>query len=160
MVITHSKEGERLGLTHKGIGVVEHYLMARRLMMRNIYFHQKKLALEYFLVQLLSSVAQDINHHVIFSHQKKSRLGNFLSEVNDFNHAIKKTNRKEQVKQAFIEKNYPIYKELCDYDIFSIIASLAKTDSDHPAVQIAKRLHFRQMPKIIRLDQADISKAK
>ena len=37
MSIVESKEGERLGITHKGIGVIEHYLMARRLMTRNIY---------------------------------------------------------------------------------------------------------------------------
>ena len=43
-----------LGITHKGIGVVEHYLMARRLMTRNIYHSQKKLAIESLLVQLLS----------------------------------------------------------------------------------------------------------
>ena len=48
MAIVESKEGERLGITHKGIGVVEHYLMARRLMTRNIYHSQKKLALRIF----------------------------------------------------------------------------------------------------------------
>ena len=42
MMIVNAPQGERLGLTHKGIGVVEHYLMARRLMTRNIYHHQKK----------------------------------------------------------------------------------------------------------------------
>src|SRR5476649_2227897 len=58
MAIVNAKQGERLGITHKGIGVVEHYLMARRLMIRNIYFLQKKLALEYLLIQLLILIAE------------------------------------------------------------------------------------------------------
>ncbi len=43
MTIVEYNDRERLGVTHKGIGVVEHYLMARRLMTRNIYHSQKKL---------------------------------------------------------------------------------------------------------------------
>ena len=41
MTIVNGASGERLGITHKGIGAVEHYLMARRLMTRNIYHSQK-----------------------------------------------------------------------------------------------------------------------
>ena len=48
MAIVESRRRRTLGITHKGIGVVEHYLMARRLMTRNIYHSQKKLALEQF----------------------------------------------------------------------------------------------------------------
>src|SRR5476649_1226816 len=60
MSIVNSKHGERLGITYKGIGGVEHYLMARRLMTRNIYHYQKKLALEFFLIQLLVTLAESI----------------------------------------------------------------------------------------------------
>ena len=47
MAIIESPKGEnRVGITHKGIGVVEHYLMASRIMTRNIDQSQKKVAIE------------------------------------------------------------------------------------------------------------------
>ena len=46
---------ERLGITHKGIGAVEQYLMARRLLMRNIVRHPKKRAAESLLISLRQS---------------------------------------------------------------------------------------------------------
>jgi HD superfamily phosphohydrolase len=156
MVIVRSSRGERLGLTYKGIGVVEHYLMARRLMTRNIYFHQKKLAFEAFLVRLLSSLAQSLDVVSEFESIKLSQLGHFLVCVNQLNDVLKATQQVECHKRAFIESNYKTYKELCDYDVFSVIKSLAEMNLPHPAVQIAKRLHTREMPKIIKLDQIDI----
>lgn len=149
MTIVDSKQGERLGITHKGIGVVEHYLMARRLMTRNIYHYQKKLGLEFLLVQLLKNLAENLNDGGRYEKIKTTRLGKFLSAAAIFNQ--KKTN-----KQAFLEEYYPTYKALCDYDIFSTIKWLADKDEDYPAVQIAKRLQNRKTPKIIRLDQVDI----
>jgi HD superfamily phosphohydrolase len=160
MIIVHSKRGERLGLTHKGIGVVEHYLMARRLMTRNIYLHQKKLALEFFLIKLLVSLAESIDNHSAFSEIKKTRLGIFLSYANQFNQKIQRAKNKELYKKNFIVDNYANYKELCDYDVLAVVKSLAHMTMQHPAVQIAKRLHYRQMPKIIRIDIADIPHVK
>src|SRR5579862_8315652 len=79
MAIIESKEGERLGITHKGIGVVEHYLMARRLMTRNIYHSQKKLALESLLVQLLANLAENLEFHPAYFTIRQTRLGQFLT---------------------------------------------------------------------------------
>jgi HD superfamily phosphohydrolase len=156
MVIINSSLGERLGLTHKGIGVVEHYLMARRLMTRNIYFHHKKLAFEFFLVKLLSSLAESLETCGAFNAIKHMRLGHFLSRVNQFNQKIAIAKNAEQEKQHFLENNYEHYKELCDYDVFAVIKLLSEMESTHTAVQIAKRLQFRMMPKIIRLDHLDL----
>ena len=72
---------ERLGITHKGIGVVEHYLMARRLMARNIYHSQKKLALEALLVRLLAHLAETIEYHPAMRYSP-NRLGQFLMADN------------------------------------------------------------------------------
>ncbi|MCD6039772.1 MAG: Deoxyguanosinetriphosphate triphosphohydrolase-like protein [Gammaproteobacteria bacterium] len=160
MVIVDSNQDERLGLTHKGIGVVEHYLMARRLMTRNIYLHQKKLALESFLIKLLISLAENIDNYRPYAEIKKTRLGIFLSNANQFNQTINAATDLEQHKQNFLRENYANYKELCDYDVFAIVKLLAQMDIQHPAAQIAQRLHHRQMPKIIRLDVADIPHVK
>ncbi len=159
MVIVNSEHGERLGLTHKGIGVIEHYLMARRLMIRNIYLHQKKLVLEFFLIKLLRSLAENLDY-APYADIKKTRLGVFLSCANEFNQKINSVTDIEQHIYHFFTQNYADYKELCDYDVFAVVKLLAQVDSSHPAAQIAKRLHDRQMPKIIRIDNADIGRVK
>ncbi|MBV8801640.1 MAG: HD domain-containing protein [Gammaproteobacteria bacterium] len=157
MVIVNSPEGERLGLTYKGIGVVEHYLMARRLMVRNIYFHPKKLAFEFFLVKLLVDLAENLETIPAFGAIKQTRLGHFLLFANQFNRDLKTTTDKTELKRRFIETYYMLYKELCDYDIFMAIKLLSQMDLSNAAVQIAKRLQCRVMPKIIRLHQENIN---
>lgn len=157
MVIVDSPQGERLGITHKGIGVVEHYLMARRLMTRNIYLNQKKLALEFLLIKLLSSLAESLDSHAAYASIKSTQLGKFLLAANQFNQSISSAQNSEAVKQHFLETNYSTYKELCDYDVFAVVKALAQTNDNHAAAQIAKRLQHRHIPKIIRLDHADIS---
>lgn len=159
MAIVESKEGERLGITHKGIGAVEHYLMARRLMTRNIYHSQKKLALECLLVQVLSNLAQDIDEHSEYASIRNSRLGKFLLAANKFNHTVKSSQHPEKHKKAFLEANYSTYKELCDYDVFALIRQLAELNHDSPASQLALRLHHRQMPKIIHIDYNNLANA-
>lgn len=150
MAIVDSKEGERLGITHKGIGVVEHYLMARRLMTRNMYHSQKKLALEHLLIQLLVSLAECLESHAPYASIRQTRLGQFLMAANQFNQS-------HESKREFIEKNYASYKELCDYDVFALIKHLAEMNDKHTATQIAKRIQERQMPKIVRLDAANLT---
>lgn len=154
MTIVPSHEGERLGITHKGIGVVEHYLMARRLMMRNIYHSQKKLALEYFLVQWLIQLANSLATHSAFAKLKSHPLATFLIAADEFNQQTAHGHVAKH-KKAFIDTHYETYKELCDYDVFALIKQLAHLCDEHPATQIAARLHYRKMPKILRLDHVD-----
>jgi HD superfamily phosphohydrolase len=156
MTIVHSKHGERLGITPKGIGVVEHYLMARRLMTRNIYHHHKKLAFEFYLIKLLSSLAADLENYEPFAKIKTKRLGKFLLRANEFNQKVSGVDDIEKHKQDFLRNNFADYKELCDYDVFSVIRALSQTDDSHTAAQLAKRIHYRQMPKIVRLDNVDL----
>lgn len=157
MTIVKGKEGERLGITHKGIGVVEHYLMARRLMTRNMYHSQKKLALEFFLVKLLANLAENLNTYPAYASIRDSRLGKFLLAANQFN---QETTHSAETKRRFLEANYNNYKELCDYDVFTVIKSLSELDEDHTAIEIAKRLQHRIMPKILRLDYVDIKQVE
>lgn len=156
MAIVESQEGERLGITHKGIGVVEHYVMARRLMTRNIYHSQKKLAVEALLVQLLATLAESLEHHKGYAAIIRTRLGQFLINANRFNIAEKSAEKIEDHKRHFLEQNYENYKELCDYDVFALIKQLSQLCDDEPAVQIASRLQHRKMPRIVRLDHVDL----
>lgn len=156
MTIVQAPEGERLGMTHKGIGAVEHYVMARRLMTRNIYHSQKKLALEHALVQLLASLANSLESYAPFSFIRQTRLGQFLLAANRFNQAAISSAPHAGTRRNFIEQQYPLYKELCDYDVYTLIKQLSEMQDKHPAVQIAMRIQQRQMPKIIRLDHIDL----
>ncbi len=160
MVIVHAGQEERLGLTHKGIGVVEHYLMARRLMTRNIYHHQKKLALEFFLIQLLCHLAESLENYAPYAAIKTTRLGKFLLAANRFNQEAVHAKNINSLKENFLTENYVDYKELCDYDVFVIMKMLAQTNDNHSAAQIAKRLQYREMPKIVRLDYTDTRAAE
>jgi len=158
MTIIETKQGERLGLTHKGIGVVEHYLMARRLMARNIYHHHKKLAFEFFLVQLLSKLAKNLDRTL--PDIRTSRLGKFLFAANQFNQDILAGKNITTLRDDFLRDQYAIYRELCDYDIFAVIRQLAESLDTNDAVQLAKRLHYRQMPRILHLEPGDIERAE
>lgn len=155
MAIVNSKEGERLGITHKGIGVIEHYLMARRLMLRNIYHSQKKIAIETLLIKLLATLAESLEtESMLFGKIAGTRLGQFLIAANRFNQMACKN------KAAFLSENYAHYKALCDYDVFALIKELSDLTSEHPAIQIAMRLQTRMMPKIIRLENIDLVRVK
>lgn len=152
MAIVESKNGERLGITHKGIGVVEHYLMARRLMTRNMYHSQKKLAIENFLVLLLAELAKSLDHPS-YASIRQTRLGQFLFAANVYN-------QQPTPKRDFLEANFSNYKELCDYDVFAVIKQLSELQDNSPATQIAKRLQLRHMPKNVRLDSVDLTMVK
>lgn len=156
MAIVESNEGERLGITHKGIGAVEHYLMARRLMTRNIYHSQKKLALESLLVQLLATLAENLEYHEAYADIRQTRLGKFLIAANRFNQAVENSRNTEEFKREFIEQNYTSYKELCDYDVFALIKQLAEINDGTACCEMAIKLQQRQMPKIIRLNYAEL----
>lgn len=156
MAIVKSEDGDRLGITHKGIGVVEHYLMARRLMVRNIYQLQKKLAIEHLMILFFASLAESMAHHEPFAAIRETRLGKFLVAANEYNLSVESAKHTETLKHQFLENNYANYKDLCDYDVFILIKQLAEMKDDHPAVQIAKRIQYRMMPKIVRLDYADL----
>lgn len=141
----------RLGVTNKGIGAVEHYLMARRLMMRNIAHHGKKLSAEFllttFLKQLAKAIEKDPDYFVPF---QQNKLIAFLKSVNQFNKEYNVQQLSTKV-QKFLKENYSLYRSLCDYDVISMIRDLAQTDHEHEATELAKRLYYRRLPKVIHI---------
>lgn len=158
MAIVKTEQGERLGITHKGIGAVEHYIMARRLMIKNIYHSQKKLGIEYYLIELLRYLAEDLANHRLFAEIRASRLGRFLQNVNLFNQDTAIDS--EYKKQQFLVDNFQDYQDLYDYDIWSMIRVLAMMISDHPACELARRIYHRQLPRTFRLESSVLDRAK
>ena len=159
LAIVKSPEGNRLGVTHKGLGVVEHYLMARRLMTRNIYQSQKKLALEALMVQLLKTLADRLETYEPYVGIRNSRLGQFLIAANRFNQTILSMPDKEEARNVFLATNYENYKELCDYDVYAVMKQLNDLADADAASQIAMRIQQRSMPKTVRLQLTNMHEA-
>lgn len=57
-----------------------------------------------------------------------------------------------------MQQHFQHYKELSDYDVFSLIKQLTEIHDFDEANQIANRLQYRRMPKIVRLDHANLSR--
>ena len=159
-ILPSANGGNRLGITHKGIGVVEHYLMARRLMTRNIYHGQKKLAIEALLVEMLAHLAESLEQQSVHQSIRETQLGKFLIAANQCNQALKSTKNEGMLKRDFLQQNYQNYKELCDYDVFALIKQLADNPDNNAPSQIARRLQHRVMPGIVHIDQIRLQEAQ
>ena len=137
---------QRLGVTYKGIGAVEHYLNARRLMIRNIYYHSKKLAVEFLLVEFLKLLSDDLMSQ--FPELLDNSLGQFLQNLRQFNQDPTEAN-----KQQFLKKNYHLYRHLTDYDVFMVMRAVAESQKQSDCVELAKRLYYRHLPKVYPINQ-------
>ena len=58
------RKEEVLCIDEKGINSVEHYIMARRLMNKNVYFHRVKCAAEYLLRVIFQIIHSELNNLV------------------------------------------------------------------------------------------------
>ncbi|OGT11884.1 MAG: hypothetical protein A2X77_03915 [Gammaproteobacteria bacterium GWE2_42_36] len=157
--ICHQDE-TRLGITYKGIGVTEQYLMARRLMMRNVYQNAKKHGAEFLLQQFLKQVAKTIHDDQLPGELSTNTLVQFLKALMTYQQNIKQTNNKA-LEQTFMQSHFHLYKQLGDYDIFALIRLMAHGSHQHfTAVKIASRLQRRQLPKIMPVCESNLRAAK
>lgn len=160
LIIVDDQGRSRLGITHKGIGAVEHYVMARRLMTRNIYHSHKNLAFEALLIQFFHYLAANLGSKK-YANLRENRLSKFLIAADSFNmQAQSLENNPAQLtllREEFVEHNFDTYKTLCDYDVFSIIRTLAESSSHQEEAELARRIHTRIMPKIIALDDNELT---
>ncbi|MFN3234360.1 MAG: HD domain-containing protein [Gammaproteobacteria bacterium] len=153
LTVVDTEHGKRLGVTDKGVGVVEHYLMARRLMRRNIYHHHKKYAIENFLVKFLQHLAVEIQRQDFLRDIKHSSLGQLLLNIQAFNESAKID---AATREAFLIENYDLYKRLCDYHVLQVIAELAESSHQHDLVELAKRIHYRRLPEVFPVSSENV----
>lgn len=153
LAIIESEGQSHLGITQKGVGVFESYLMARRLIMRNIGHATKKVAIERLLIDLLSLLSLSLVTEPDFSEVKNTRLGRFLLAVHSFNRAAEKSTHWDTLQTSFLKKHFKDYRELCDYDVYRLVRHLADKEGNHPVIDIARRIQCHEMPQIIRTDQ-------
>jgi len=152
LTIVPTDTGPRLGVTYKGIGVVEHYLMARRLMIRNIYHHYKKFAIERLLVRLFHALSECMQTEPFLEQIRQSLLGRYITHAIGYIKQIAQEGMTEANKRAFFQENFALYCDLRDYHVTDLIAQLVAMEHKHDVIELAKRIHFRHLPEIYFLD--------
>jgi len=135
----------RLGITLQGVGSVEHFLVARRLMYQNIYCYPKIMAFERLIVAFLIELVKLFPNH---EKTLQPLLGHFLSE-------FFKQITKAQSEKQFRESAFQSYLLLSDDDIWNavrdIVHFLPKTPEFHNVLELADKLYHHKTPKVYRL---------
>lgn len=149
---------QRICVNIKGISALEHFIMARRLMMRYVYAHPFTLSAHHLLVEFLSALATALT-------QQNGCHADCLQALQQVRHTYLgeilyglKTSALDG--KEFAVQYFEHYQHLTDDDIYHTIRcfSLLKTDDD--VCMLAQRLFDRQMPHYIRLDEAQYAKAQ
>lgn len=160
LTVVENKNEKHLGIIASGVGVVEHYLMARRLMTRNVYQMGKKFAAEFYLTEFLKYLSQGLLEDQRFAAVQHKTLAKFIIKANAFNEKVRDSSDEDKLIKQFLKNNYDMYKKMYDHDVFSIIRSCAAMDFDHPAIALAKRLYQRHLPKAVSIHPQHIEKAR
>lgn len=143
----------RLAVTLKGIGAVEQFLIARSLIIRNLCVHKKVNAAEFLLIQMLKEIRNNLDDP-IFKPLATSPLIEFLKATRDVN---------QKNKKAILDKGFPFYKTLCDFDVYYVARYLYQLHDKFPhvsAVRLAKRLYRRQLPLAYRIKPEKINEVR
>lgn len=144
--ITDLPSSPRLGIDFKAVNSVENYLLARRLMNRGIYNHPIALLYEELFLTLMNTIVRRLDY---IQQLPNSFLKDFLQLAHEFKAEALK-------KDDFIQKAFPFYKKLADYDIWMLIRSIASYEFhfDEDTINIATQLYHREKNyKILRLNQ-------
>jgi uncharacterized protein len=150
---------KRLGIMGKGIGAIEHYALARRLMTRNVYYHGKIKAAEHYVREFLKSLIDEIGD---VQKSDDPILFQFLRKYNAYsNDAIAKIDTGEfSCKKKFIDSSYPLYKKLTDDDVWYFVKLYSEKNSESKCSTIANRLIKRELPHDYLLDASRINMTK
>lgn len=143
-----TNEGYRLGINSKGVGVIESFLMARRLMYKNIYYNAKLVALERILIDLLREVRRLLPEDCALQKIISPPLAKFLENL---------VPGAYEDSEDFRRAKFSQYRQLCDFDLWSLVRSIG-----HPSFSItppreklkhlALRFQRRRCPKIFRVN--------
>ena len=139
----------RMSITRKGVGAIEHFLAARRLMTQNIYHHLKVKAEEEIMVELLLKL-----HHEIFARYLDGDLYGFLKVVDDID---KSCEDREQTRNRILKEAYPFFKKISDHDIYhavkNIIAHPLSDGIFQEVLELAEVIYYREKwPSAWKLD--------
>lgn len=143
--ITDDNNHLRLGIIEKGVGAVEGFLMARRLMTQNVYHHPTINILQTFMILFLAECCFCIHEPSLQACCPKA-LKAFLEGLNLYR--SKKLNKSE-----FMQNYFSTYQTLSDYIIYQWIETVVFNRNMLPKkiVRLAERLFYRKLPKLYKI---------
>tara|TARA_A100000171_G_C2135729_1_gene150065 strand:- start:2469 stop:3842 length:1374 start_codon:yes stop_codon:yes gene_type:complete len=151
VIINNVKDGPRLGITEKGYPSVEHFLLARRMMTRNIFQHNKTRLLEKLLIFFLKEFSEEIKGKSLSS--LKNKLEIFLVNAANFREG-------RITREKFLDLSFGYYKELTDYDVWMLIRDKALEGKNRTSNQIAKKIYERSLHKTFPFDKKYLDAVK
>lgn len=141
---------KRILVSYKGVGALEQFLAARRLMTQNLYYNGKIKAAEDYIVRFLEVLLDEI--------EKKKKVGNccsitlssFLSKIVDF----KKQKKNEDKKDALLKSCADDYIRLTEDDFFYSIYQIGYSKEqfkNKDLSRMAKNILERKFPTVYEL---------
>lgn len=103
-------------IEEKGINTLEHYIMARRFMNKNVYFHKIKCSFEHMLTVIFKLIQKNLEELSSYKELNHSALIVLLQ-------AMQKLEQKG--KDKFLYDLFPYYTELTDYDIWILLKQVS-----------------------------------
>lgn len=141
----------RLGINIKALNSAEHFLLARRMMTRDVYHNPVALLYEKLLVTFLEACIKSINSPAYLG-QGSKYLTPFLEMSKSFIESTKGT------KKDFMQQAYKHYSKIVDYDVWSLIRDYAFSNENAKINQIAYLLMNRKKRyKIYRLHPSNLA---
>ena len=146
-----SVEGvNRLGVVQKGMGALEHYIMSRRLMTKNIYANGKINGARYYLQSFLKLLSSQMDRAALES-TRKTLLGQYCLLLNRYSN--------DQIdKASFLERSFGLYQQLVDDDIWMILREFATSSRNDELNCLARRIYYRQLPHAISIGVDEIGR--
>lgn len=127
----------RLAIDKKGSNSVEQFLIARRQMTHNIYYHAKVRAVESLLEALLVEVAA--LDHAAIRDVAPPQLASFLLHAKSFREGCSELG-------SFMSSAFPHYRKLTDSHVWVMLDALSDASKNSSAKEIALRITQRRLP--------------
>jgi len=149
-------EKDELIISEKGVKALEHYIMARRLMNQNVYFHKIKCSAEYLLQIFFKTLTIHLEQAKKTPVLKDSLFTKFFIQADK----VKKSNKlNHKLKEEDIPDNlFKLYARLADHDFWSLIKNLSDIPSKYDnefinfIKEIGERFSTRSLPKVYRIN--------
>jgi HD superfamily phosphohydrolase len=154
LVPIENGEGVHLGVSLKGVAVVEQYLIARKHLYQNIYYHKKVVAANTlmlnFLVGLFRVFLVGSEDYKLFEGVVSPRLAAY------FKKAVAKSKEPNFNKADFMRELYQDYSMLEDYDVWFTIREVSQIPQEHDLKRLANSLRFRTLPHTYEIAQEKV----
>lgn len=142
------KNDGKIVIIPKGVRSVEHYVMARRLMHHNVYYHKITRVLIYLLKVLLQKIIES-NPPDCFS-----------PDLKDFISLVSVNREKDDFENFIINNGFKYYSQITDNDLFMSIKELSKNSTNLDISEISNRIVNRDFPIVLHVIETKIDYVK